>query len=585
MGDKDRRTSNVPRGASSSGTPTPSRDLPSRSGISALLSGDSGPVKTLSDARSWLDKKGWVLAGEQYDRSKMTNILFTVSLLPKLPLDAVAAIRAVALIIEDNIEDSLSSALSSAIADKFLARIGNVPDELTRAKEFLEATSTKQASTVVQLHETATQHATTTTNLVEILTKLATTEASHLSAPPQWPSIQNSGPSPNSCPSSLHDPSASDSNVRIQQRLLLASRTVLIEIDRSHASSPTERTPQIALKIRDDLNKRLCDLDAGNFGLVDRPGENTKIRGIQTLERGAYLFELNSPAAADRFRSYCVEFDLLTASLGVSARVKDKAFNLVFRFVPRQSSFDPSDPDHISAIETDNGLDPGAISSASWLKKPERRSPNQNVASLKVTCSSPEAANHLLRKRVYIAGHVVTIRKDLREPIRCNKCQLYGHIRGACLSDEKCAHCASNDHTTTDCRPNQRPCCVSCGPDSNHASSSCTCPAFKEKCIALDARYPENSMPYFPTDERWTWAQAPPKLSNAPPQPQPLLQPPPQSEPQPQSQPQSQSQRPRDNGWQQAPSRYRQTTLPGAPSHSNSSPKRSQTIRTPSSSQ
>ncbi|KIM73080.1 hypothetical protein PILCRDRAFT_15528 [Piloderma croceum F 1598] len=428
MSDKDRRTSNVPRGASSSGTPTPSRDLPSRSGITALLSGDSGPVKTLSDARSWLDKKGWVLTGEQYDRSKMTNILFTVSLLPKLPPDAAAAIRAVALIIEDNIKDSLSSALSSAIADKFLARIGNVPDELTWAKEFLEATSTKQASTVVQLHEMATQHATTMTNLVEISTKLASTEASHLPAPPQWPSVQSSGPSPNSCPSSTHDPTASDSDIRIQQRLLLASCTVLIEIDHSHASSPTERTPQIALKICDDLNKRLCDLDAGNFGLVDCPGENTKIRGIQTLERGAYLFELNSPAAADRFHSYCVEFDLLTASLGVSVCVKDKAFNLVFRFVPCQSSFDPSDPDHISAIKTENGLDPGAISSASWLKKPERRSPNQNVASLKVTCSSPEAANHLLRERVYIAGH------------------LYGHIHGACISDEKCAHCASSDH-------------------------------------------------------------------------------------------------------------------------------------------
>jgi hypothetical protein len=316
MGDKDRRVSSVTRGASSSRTPTPSRDLPSRSGINALLSGDSGPVKSPSDARSWLDKKGWVLAGEQYDRSKMVNILFTVSLLPKLPPDAAAAIRAVALIIEDNIEDSLSSTLSSAIADKFLERIGDIPNELTRAKEFLEATSTKQASTVVQLHETAIQHATTTTNLIEISTNLAATDTSRLPVPPQWPSIQSSGPSPNSHPSPAHDSSASDSDVRIQQRLLLASRTVLVEVDRSRVSSPTKRTPQAALKIRDDLNKRLSDLDAGNFGLADSPGEKTIIRGIQTLERGAYLFELNTPDAAVRFRSYCLEFNLLTASLG-----------------------------------------------------------------------------------------------------------------------------------------------------------------------------------------------------------------------------------------------------------------------------
>ena len=164
----------------------------------------------------------------------------------------------------------------------------------------------------------------------------------------------------------------------------------------------------------------------------------------------------------------------------------------------------------------ENDLEPGSISSASWLKSPERRSPNQHIASLKVVCFSPEAANHLIRERVYVAGHVVNIRKDLREPIRCNKCQLYGHIRGVCISDEKCAHCASGDHVTANSRPNQRLSCVSCGPDSSHASSSCTCSTFKETCAALDTRYPENSMPYFPTGEHRTWARVPTKLSNAP---------------------------------------------------------------------
>ena len=306
-----------------------------------------------------------------------------------------------------------------------------------------------------------------------------------------------------------------------------------------------------------------------------------------------FLFELNSPAAAACFRSYCSEFNLLTSYLGRAAHVKDKAYNLVFRFVPCQGNFDPYDLDHIATIETENGLDAGSIASASWLKKPEWRSPNQHVASLKITCSSPEAANHLLHEQIYVAGHVVTIRKDLCEPIRCNKCQLYGHIHSACLSDEKCAFCASNDHTTADCHPNQRPCCVSCGPDSNHASSSCICLTFKGKCDALDARYPENSMPYFPTGEHWTCARAPPKLSNTPPQLQPLLQPQPQPEPHSQSQLQLQSQsqpqphHAQDTGWQQAPSCYRQTTLTGTPPHlnPNSSPKRSQTTRTPSSSQ
>ena len=112
MEDKDKgkrsRNSNIPCNTSSSRTPTLSRDLPSRSRISALLSGDSSPVQSLEDAHSWLNKKGWVLAGEQYDRFKMVNILMTVSLLPKLPVDAAATIRSVALLIDDDIKDSNS---------------------------------------------------------------------------------------------------------------------------------------------------------------------------------------------------------------------------------------------------------------------------------------------------------------------------------------------------------------------------------------------------------------------------------------------------------------------------------------------
>ena len=73
--------------------------------------------------------------------------------------------------------------ISTAVANKLLAHLGNIPDELSQAKEFLEATSTKQASTVVQLHETAMQHAAKTANLIEISLKLASTEIPHLPPP------------------------------------------------------------------------------------------------------------------------------------------------------------------------------------------------------------------------------------------------------------------------------------------------------------------------------------------------------------------------------------------------------------------
>ncbi|KAF8798453.1 hypothetical protein BYT27DRAFT_7123052, partial [Phlegmacium glaucopus] len=133
------------------------------------------------------------------------------------------------------------------------------------------------------------------------------------------------------------------------------------------------------------------------------------------------------------------------------ATIKAKGYNLIFKFVPCTGNLDPSNAECIVDLKTSNNLQPGSISSATWLKRVDRHSPNQKVASLKVVCSSPETANHLLCEKVFIEGQTVTTRKDLCEPLRCNKCQLFGHIRAACKNKEVCAHCASETHSTPDC--------------------------------------------------------------------------------------------------------------------------------------
>jgi hypothetical protein len=187
--------------------------------------------------------------------------------------------------------------------------------------------------------------------------------------------------------------------------------------------------------------------------------------------------------------------------------------------------------------------------------------------------------------------HLVNVRKDLRIPVRCVKCQEYGHMQDACIGVEKCSNCASEFHSSNDCT--RAPKCVSCGEGSSHPSSSPTCPTFTRKSEALDEHFPENSMPYFPTSENWTWAMAP---SNPPTSTSPLP-PPQQSNPcqpnslrpvrqaahrsgrgqlHPQPQPHSQPCQ-TDNGW---PSEHRQTTLtnawgsqPAASSSSSANPR------------
>ena len=51
------------------------------------------------------------------------------------------------------------------------------------------------------------------------------------------------------------------------------------------------------------------------------------------------------------------------------------------------------------------------------------------------------------------------------------------------------------------------------------------CPTFLKKCDKLDKRTPENSLPFFPSTEAWTWASTPPPVQPAfpPAVPPPIL--------------------------------------------------------------
>jgi hypothetical protein len=166
------RSSN--QSSSSSGTLKLSQELHSCSNITALIGSSNGPINDIAEARTWFDKQGWVLSGEKYNRSKLIDILLTVSLLPKLPTDGVTAVQAVAFLMEDKLDDDNSSTLAQATANKFLTLIGNTPDTLTKAKDFFEAISTQQANTMVELHETTMQLVTTNNNVIKITTKLGT---------------------------------------------------------------------------------------------------------------------------------------------------------------------------------------------------------------------------------------------------------------------------------------------------------------------------------------------------------------------------------------------------------------------------
>ncbi|KAG1758500.1 hypothetical protein EDD22DRAFT_740113, partial [Suillus occidentalis] len=94
------------------------------------------------------------------------------------------------------------------------------------------------------------------------------------------------------------------------------------------------------------------------------------------------------------------------------------------------------------------------------------------------------------------------MKKNKRKPVRCAKCQHYGHIACECIAhQDTCANCTGN-HRTNECDNIKNTCCASCNTD-DHPSWSRSCPELDRRCADLDARDTDNTMPYFPTDEEW----------------------------------------------------------------------------------
>ena len=75
-------------------------------------------------------------------------------------------------------------------------------------------------------------------------------------------------------------------------------------------------------------------------------------------------------------------------------------------------------------------------------------------------------------------------------PLRCFRCQRYGHGSSRCTRDETCSKCAGN-HSVNTCSSDSL-CCANCTTNNNHTASDKTCPTYiKEKQI-MTIKYTEN---------------------------------------------------------------------------------------------
>ena len=177
---------------------------------------------------------------------------------------------------------------------------------------------------------------------------------------------------------------------------------------------------------------------------------------VRWLRSGALLVECVSRVASKKLLD-CTEV------LGVRVRVSGHPFLNTSKGVIRCS-----DLYGLSEVEIRDGLkDQGVVEVHRVLIKREGESIPTNTCFL--TFASPSLPSHIL------VGYVrVKVSLFVPSPLRCFKCQKFGHTSRACKGAAVCRDCAKSSHDG-ECSSVLK--CVNCG--GNHASSSKDCPSYK----------------------------------------------------------------------------------------------------------
>jgi hypothetical protein len=163
--------------------------------------------------------------------------------------------------------------------------------------------------------------------------------------------------------------------------------------------------------------------------------------------------------------------------MGESATIRPRQYNVVVYFIPL--SFNAGDPTGMREIEETNNLRPNSITATRWIKPLNRRSSDQIFAHAIFSFADPKSANKAIAEQLVVCHKKLNVVKSKREPVRCMKCQQWGHIASSCASPhDRCGSCGEQ-HRTSNCN-NPGRFCVPCGTDG-HLSWDHTCPTFNAK--------------------------------------------------------------------------------------------------------
>lgn len=238
------------------------------------------------------------------------------------------------------------------------------------------------------------------------------------------------------------------------------------------------------------------------------PPKDTTILEVSKIRKGGFTILFKDKEVVSWLQDPGAEFEF-TSEVSRDASIIKRSYSLLVPRIPL--SFDPTNDDHLREIEECNGIPAETITKARWIKPVNRRMPGQRAAHTVFTFNDITTANEHIRDGLKICGLHIRPSRLKHEPMQCMKCRRWGHFAHACIaSADTCGTCGE-EHRTNTCNSKEKTFCVSCQTNT-HASWDRECPEFRRRCNQFDENYPENNLPYFPSDEKWTLTPRPGKI-------------------------------------------------------------------------
>ncbi|KAG1805659.1 uncharacterized protein BJ212DRAFT_1542147 [Suillus subaureus] len=383
-------TSRPPTPAPATAIPTQSRRTPPKLTTPEIIALNNEVINATT-GKAYLERIALAISGKPYTIDAISEILLHTTQLTSISLPAQTAIHAVAFVLKEVVTDETTEIIArhvTAAISPHIAKLQDTEEKLMKLSTDINATLASQSLQLEKIQMT-----------VDTLSKQATESAN--SKPSYAAAVMTSQGQQPETETQAH-------------RLQLIAREAI-----------KERQIMIGFT----SNSPLAAGNSSHAQLIERV--KTALKNLATNDESPKL-DIN-PGTKDE----------LVRNLDPDATFKERSYPLIVPFTP--VSYNPTDVESTRQLESENGWNNGTILSTHWVKLAEKRSSSQKVAHLMITFTEPQTANLAIHDGITIDHLLLWPKKNRHKPLRCAKCQHFGHIARECIAHgDTCANCGNN---------------------------------------------------------------------------------------------------------------------------------------------